>query len=39
MADALHDLDVRLLRSNLSKEEEAQLRAMFVDDEATAGQA
>ena len=39
VADALHDLDVRLLRSNLSKEEEAHLRAMFVDDEARAGQA
>lgn len=39
IADALHDLDMRLLRSNLTREEEAQLRAMFADDEARAGQA
>jgi uncharacterized membrane protein len=36
VADALGDLDMRLLRSNLSGEEEARLRAMFVEDEARA---
>jgi uncharacterized membrane protein len=39
VADALRDLDMKLLRSNLSAEEEAQLRAMFEDDEARAGHA
>ena len=39
MAEALRDHDVRLLRSNLSKDEEAHLRAMFADDEARAGRA
>ena len=39
VAEALRDLDVQLLRSNLSEEEEAQLRAMFADDEARAGHA
>ena len=36
LADALRDLDVQLLRSNLSADEEEQLRAMFADDEARA---
>lgn len=39
VAEELRDLDVQLLRSNLSAEEEAQLRAMFADDEARAGHA
>jgi uncharacterized membrane protein len=33
IAEALRDLDVRLLRSNLSGEEERQLRTLFTDDE------
>ena len=36
VAEALRDLDLNLLRSNLSAAEEARLRAMFVDDEARA---
>ena len=39
VAEALRDHDVRLLRSNLSKDEEAQLRATFADDEAPAARA
>lgn len=39
VAEALSDLDVQLLRSNLSAEEEAQLRAMFADEESRAGHA
>jgi len=39
MAEALRDLDVRLLRSNLSGDEEEQLRAMFADEESRAGHA
>ena len=39
VADALRDLDMQLLRSNLSAEEEAQLRAMFAEDEARVGHA
>ena len=39
VADALRDLDMQLLRSNLTVEEEEQLRAMFADDEARAGHA
>jgi uncharacterized membrane protein len=36
VADVLRDLDVQLLRSNLSGEEEQQLRTVFLDDEARA---
>jgi uncharacterized membrane protein len=39
VADELRDLDMRLLRSNLSAEEEARLRAMFAEDEARMGHA
>ena len=39
VAEALRDLDLQLLRSNLSADEEEQLRAMFADDEARAGHA
>ena len=39
VAEALGDLDVRLLRSNLSADEEEQLRAMFADEESRAGHA
>ena len=39
MAEALRDLDVKLLRSNLSADEETQLRAMFADEESRAGHA
>ena len=39
VAESLGDLDMRLLRSNLSAEEEAQLRAMFADDEVRTGHA
>lgn len=37
VADVLSDLDVRLLRANLTSEEEQQLRTVFTDDEARAG--
>ena len=36
VADALSDLDVRLVRSDLSDDEETELRAIFTEEEATA---
>jgi len=39
MADALHDLDTHLLRSNLSDEEEAHLRAVFTEEETRTARA
>jgi uncharacterized membrane protein len=39
VADALRDLDPRLLRSNLCEEEEQRLRAVFTEEEAPAGRA
>jgi uncharacterized membrane protein len=36
MSDALSDLDVRLVRSDLTDDEETELRAIFTEEEATA---
>jgi uncharacterized membrane protein len=39
VAEALHDLDMRLVRSNLSEEQEERLRAVFTEEEAPVGRA